>query len=82
MYITEVNVFFESESYRVPEDGGSVTVCVLKDERVADSFTVRVATTNLTPVQAEGGYPSLCVFALFISYHIVLTLMSQMYPSF
>jgi len=54
-----VNVFIESDSYQVPEDGGPVNVCVLKDQNVADSFTVQVATTNLTPVQAEGGHSTL-----------------------
>ena len=67
-------MFFESESYHVPEDGGSVTVCVLKDERVADSFTVQVATTNLTPVQAEGGYP--CASFLYSIYLLSFVLIS------
>lgn len=66
-------MFFESESYRVPEGRGPVTVCVLKDQRVAESFTVHVATTNLTPVQAEGEYSSSyypsCTLYLLLSVH-------------
>ena len=53
-HFPEVNVFFERDSYPAPESGGPVTVCVKKEGEIAESFTVQVATSNLSPIEAEG----------------------------
>ena len=59
-------MLIESDSYQVSEDGGPVSVCVLKDQNVAESFAVQVATTNLIPVQAEGGHSTFYTVVLVV----------------
>lgn len=51
--IREIRVFFESESYSVLEDGGSVNVCVRRSGMITETFSVRVATIN---VEASGRF--------------------------
>lgn len=50
-------MFFESESYSVPEDGGSVNVCVRRSGIITETFSVRVATINL---DATGRFSTAC----------------------
>lgn len=45
---------FESESYSIQEDGGSVSVCVRTNGMITEAFSIIVATTNLSPVDAMG----------------------------
>lgn len=40
-------MFFESESYSVLEDGGSVNVCVRRSGMITETFSIRVATINV-----------------------------------
>ena len=47
-------MFFESDSYSVAEDSGSVTACIRREGGSSDSLPVQVATGNLNPVDAGG----------------------------
>lgn len=46
-------MFFESESYSVLEDDGSVNVCVRRSGMITETFSIRVATIN---VDASGRF--------------------------
>ena len=47
-------MFFEDDSYQVPENNGSVSVCVRREGDAAERFSIEVATAEQTPVQAQG----------------------------
>ena len=49
-----VRVFFEEESYPVTENGGPATLCVRREGDATESFSIDVATTETSPVQAQG----------------------------
>ena len=51
---TEIRVFFESDSYTVAEDSGSVTACIIREGGGSDTLSVQVGTGNLNPVDASG----------------------------
>ena len=54
LYTIEVRVFFESDSYSVAEDSGSVMACIVREGGNSDTLPVQVATGNLNPVDATG----------------------------
>lgn len=47
-------MFFESDSYSVAEDSGSVMACIVREGGSSDTLPVQVATGNLNPVDATG----------------------------
>ena len=47
-------MFFESDSYTVAEDSGSVTACIIREGGGSDTLSVQVGTRNLNPVDASG----------------------------
>ena len=47
-------MFFESDSYPVAEDSGSVTVCLRREGESSGNLSVQVATGNLNPLDARG----------------------------
>ena len=47
-------MFFDEENYPVTETDGGVSVCVRREGAAAESFSVTVATSETSPVQAEG----------------------------
>lgn len=49
-------MFFASSSYSVSEADGRVTVCVRRDGAVTQPFSIQVATSNLSPVDADGRF--------------------------
>ena len=49
-------VFFESDSYSVTEDDGTVTVCVRRVGETAEALSIQVSTNNLIPVDARGKF--------------------------
>lgn len=45
---------FETDSYEVDEDGGSVLVCINREGEISETIEIQVSTAELVPSQAKG----------------------------
>ena len=63
-----VRVFFDEERYQVTENNGPVEVCVRREGDAAESFIINVATTDSSPVQAQGTSLKLLLYTIDTSY--------------
>ena len=54
VFNTAIGVVFYEESYHVNEGSGAVSVCVRREGEADESFIISVATSDSSPVQAEG----------------------------